>query len=59
MATSPTTSTGPTPKRAVSAGIVACTAMVTTRKTAVTTPAVLSAAPPRTAYTGSDASVRQ
>ena len=59
MASSPATSTGPTPNRVVSAGTASCTAMVATRKTAVTTPAVLSAAPPVTAYTGNDASVRQ
>jgi hypothetical protein len=59
MATSPAASTGPSPKRAVNAGTVSCRAMVERRKTAVTTPAVLSAAPPPTAYAGSEASVRQ
>ena len=59
IATSPAASTGPVPRRAVREGTAACEAIVTTRKTAVTTPAVASAAPPSTAYVGREASVRQ
>src|SRR3954470_24277370 len=55
----PTASTGPAPNRAVSAGTTDCTATVTMRSTAVTTPAVLTLAPPATAYAGSEARVRQ
>jgi hypothetical protein len=49
MASRPPTRTAPTPKRAVIAGTASCTATVAIRKTAVTTPAVLAAAPPVTA----------
>jgi hypothetical protein len=48
-ATSPAASTRTAPNRAVSAGTVDCTAMVTARNTAVTRPAVFSSAPPATA----------
>src|SRR3712207_4521854 len=57
-ATSPAASTGPGPNRAVSAGTADCPATVTARNTAVTTPAVSAAAPPATAYAGSEARVR-
>jgi hypothetical protein len=45
----PATSTLVAPNRAVSAGTTACTAMVTTRKAAVTDPATTSLVPPPTA----------